>query len=228
MERVGVVPENPDIPLETNAKRLSRFMVKVTPQWRSREFFSRLETFDIPPGRRFSRLSKGQQRQLALALALASTPTLLILDDPTLGLDAVARRGLFEELIGELADRGTTVFLTTHDLSGIEGIADRVGVLKNGSLLVDEPLESLKARFCRLTWAPAHEVPAAKIATGLQHLDVLASGGDAGNCEAVVSGFSEVGFGRFRREAPVEVTRVDSLSLEEIFIALCGENGGRS
>lgn len=225
MERVGVVPENPDIPPETTADRLSRFMVKVTPQWRSGEFFSRLETFGIPRKRRFSRLSKGQQRQLALALALASSPALLVLDDPTLGLDAVARRALFEELVGDLADRGTTVFLTTHDLSGVEGIADRIGVLKNGTLLVDEPLEALKARFCRLAWTASEEVTAGKIESGLQHLEVLASDGSSGAGEAVVSGFSEVGFGRFRREAPVEVTRVDSLSLEEIFIALCGENG---
>ena len=60
---------------------------------------------------------------MALAIALASSPKLLVLDDPTLGLDAVARRELFEELIGELADRGTTVFLTSHDLAGIEAIA---------------------------------------------------------------------------------------------------------
>lgn len=225
MERVGVVPENPDIPPETTADRLSRFMVKVTPQWRSGEFFSRLETFGIPRRRKFSRLSKGQQRQLALALALASSPALLVLDDPTLGLDAIARRELFEELVGDLADRGTTVFLTTHDLSGVEGIADRIGVLKNGTLLVDEPLEALKARFCRLAWTASEEVPAAKIESGLQHLDVLASERSSGAGEAVVSGFSEVGFGRFRREAPVEVMRVDSLSLEEIFVALCGENG---
>ncbi len=92
---------------------------------------------------------------------------------------------------------------------------------------MDEPLEALKARFCRLSWASSDEVPPAAIEGGLQHLEVLASGGSAGAGEAVVSGFSEVGFGRFRREAPVEVTRVDSLSLEEIFIALCGENGGR-
>ena len=228
MERVGVVPENPDIPQETNAERLAKFMVKVTPQWRSREFFSRLETFGVPRKRRFSRLSKGQQRQLALALALATSPALLVLDDPTLGLDAVARRALFEELVGDLADRGTTVFLTTHDLSGVEGIADRVGVLQRGKLLVDEPLEALKARFCRLTWAASNQVPAGKVESRLQHLDVIKSEAVGGACEAVVGGFSEVGFGRFRREAPVEVTQVDSLSLEEIFVALCGAEGGRS
>ena len=70
---------------------------------------------------------------MALGLALAPEPRLLILDDPTLGLDPVARRSVFEELIGELADRGTTVFLTSHDLGGIEGIADRVGILQEGA-----------------------------------------------------------------------------------------------
>ena len=105
MELVGVVPENPDVPPETNAERVERFLARVTPNWDRDDFFSRLERFGIPRRQRFGRLSKGQQRQLALALALASSPKLLVLDDPTLGLDAVARRGLYEELVGDLADR---------------------------------------------------------------------------------------------------------------------------
>ena len=226
MLRTGVVPENPDVPPETTAKRLRPFMARVTPRWSSTEFFSRLDAFDVPRQTRFDRLSKGQQRQFALALALANSPELLILDDPTLGLDAVARRRLFEELVGDLADRGTTVFMTTHDLAGVEGIADGVGIMKDGSLLVNETMETLKARFCRLVWTASEDVPPARIEAGLGHLDVIDTGASGGIAEAVVSGFSEVGFGRFRDEAPVEVTRVDSLSLEEIFIALCGANGG--
>jgi ABC-2 type transport system ATP-binding protein len=225
MERVGVVPENPDVPPETTADRIERFMSRVTPFWRSANYFGRLERFRVPRNQRFSRLSKGQQRQLALALALAGSPRLLVLDDPTLGLDAVARRTLYEELVGELADRGTTVFLTTHDLTGIEGIADQVGVLKEGTLLVNEPLEVLKARYCRLIWTAPEGVSRQRIETGLQHLGVV----DAGPNEAVVEKFSELGFDRFRQEAGVDVTRIDSLSLEEIFILLCGEErGGRS
>lgn len=226
MERVGVVPEQPDIPPETSAEKLSRFMVRVAPRFRSRPFFDRLSTFGVPRRRRFDKLSKGQQKQMALALALASTPELLVLDDPTLGLDAVARRELFEELIGDLADHGTTVFLTTHDLAGVEGIAERVGILANGSLLVDEGLESLKARFCRLTYGAAANVPDQQIATALEHLGVVKTSSSGGAAEAVVEHFSEVNFGRFREEAPVEVLRVESLPLEEIFIALCGDNGG--
>jgi ABC-2 type transport system ATP-binding protein len=227
MERVGVVPEQPDIPPETNAEKLARFMVRIAPRWRGAEFFGRLEGFGIPRRQRFDKLSKGQQRQMALALALAALPSLLVLDDPTLGLDAVARRELFEELIGDLADHGTTVFLTTHDLAGVEGIADRVGILKNGSLLVDESLESLKARFCRLTLAAAEDISRDVINAGLSHLGALSTGKGAGSIEIVVENFSEVGFARFREKVPAEVLRVDSLPLEEIFIALCGANGGR-
>jgi ABC-2 type transport system ATP-binding protein len=228
MVRVGVVPENPDIPPETTAEQVERFMARVTPHWDRDDFFARLEGFGVPIRRRFDRLSKGQQRQLALALALASSPELLILDDPTLGLDAVARRQLFEELVGELADRGTTVFLTTHDLAGVEGIADRVGVLKNGSLLVDEPLMALKARFCRMEWTTADGVPSKIVESGLSHLGVLAAGAMGRAGEAIVSDFSEISFARFRQEAPVDVQRVDSLSLEEIFVTLCGDDrGGR-
>ena len=229
MVRIGVVPENPDVPPPTTAERVERFMAWVTPRWRREEFFARLEGFGVPQQQRFDRLSKGQQRQFALALALSSSPELLILDDPTLGLDAVARRDLYEELIGDLADRGTTIFLTTHDLAGVEGIADRVGVLQNGSLLVNEQVETLKARFCRLIWTETSDVSAERVEAGLQHLDVISSGGAGGATGAVVGGFSEIGFGRFRQETPVEVTRVEPLSLEEIFIALCGEErGGRS
>ena len=80
-----------------------------------------------------------------LALALAPQPELLVLDDPTLGLDAFARRFAFEELVGDLADRRTTVLVTSHDLAGIEGIADRVGFLAGGRLALTGALEQLKA-----------------------------------------------------------------------------------
>jgi ABC-2 type transport system ATP-binding protein len=229
MERVGVVPEVPDVPPETTADRVERFMARVTPFWRSADYFGRLESLGVPRKRRFSRLSRGQQRQLALALALAGSPRLIVLDDPTLGLDAVARRRLYEEIVGELADRGTTVFVTTHDLTGIEGIADRIGVLRKGALLVDEPLDVLKARYCRLVWTATDDVSVQRINAGLQHLGAVGGPVVAGANEAVVEKFSEYGFDRFRQDAPVEVMRIDPLSLEEIFIAVCGdERGGRT
>jgi len=90
-------------------------------------------------------LSKGQKGALVLALALGHGPELLVLDDPTLGLDVVARDAVFGEVIGELADRGTTVFVATHELRAVEGIADHVAILHRGRLVLSGALESLKA-----------------------------------------------------------------------------------
>ena len=106
---------------------------------------SDFDRFDVPVDRPFGRLSKGQKGAVMLALALGHSPELLVLDDPTLGLDVVARDAVFGEVIGDLADRGTSVFVTTHDLRAIEGIADHVAILQGGRLVLSGSLEALKA-----------------------------------------------------------------------------------
>lgn len=146
MERTGVVPEDPDAPPGLSPRRIAAFCAKIHPRWDAGAVAERLRRFEVPTDLPFGRLSKGQKGLVSLALALGHAPELLVLDDPTLGLDVVARRSLFEEVIGDLADRGTTVFVTTHDLAGVEGIADRVGFLRGGRLVVDESMESLKER----------------------------------------------------------------------------------
>ena len=153
MAKVGVVPEDPDAPPSMTARQLSAFCARIYPTWDAPAVEARLARFGVPAGTPYGNLSKGQRALVALALALASSPELLVLDDPTLGLDAVARRAFFEELVGELADRGTTVLLTSHDLAGVESMATRVGILKGGRLVLDEDLEALKARFRRLRYA---------------------------------------------------------------------------
>ena len=114
------------------------------PKWSRNGVADRMKRFGIPADASVTILSKGQKALFTLALALGNEPELLVLDDPTLGLDVVARNDFFSDFIGELADRGTTVILTTHDLIGVEGIADRVGILQGSHLAVDEDLERLK------------------------------------------------------------------------------------
>ena len=171
---------------------------------------------------RFDRLSKGQKRQLSLTAAISTSPQLLILDDPTLGLDPVARRELFEELVSELADGGTSVFMTTHDLAGVEGIADRVSMIKDGHLLVDEGLEALKSRFRRLEFPSEEGSLGEAVAAEMRPLQ-SAAGGDGG---VVVGGFDEGALSRISQASPAAQVTAEPMSLEEIFVALCGENGG--
>jgi ABC-2 type transport system ATP-binding protein len=145
MERVGVVPEEPDAPPEMTAAQLSAFCSRVYRRWDGGLVRDRLDRLGAPLDRPFGRLSKGQKGAVMLALALGHGPQLLLLDDPTLGLDVVARDAVFGEVIVELADRGTTVFVTTHDLRAVEGIAEHVAILHGGRIVLAGALEPLKA-----------------------------------------------------------------------------------
>jgi ABC-2 type transport system ATP-binding protein len=132
----------------------------------------------------------------------------------------VARKSLFEEVIGELADRGITVFITTHDLAGVESLADRVGILKKGRLVLDEDAEALKSRFRRIRFA-AQQV--ALEAGGLAAAAVRNWGSGA---EAIVSNYDDIAFERFRTASGMNAAEITPMSLEEIFVAVSGENAG--
>jgi ABC-2 type transport system ATP-binding protein len=216
MQRVGVVSEEADAPPEMSVAAIARFCGRLYARWDQGGVDTRLARFGIEPKTRFGDLSKGQKKQVSLALALAISPDLLVLDDPTLGLDAVARKSFFEEVITELADRGTTVLLTTHDLAGVETIADHVAILRDGVLVLDEELETLKARFRRIRVATQ---PAA-LETSSLHATVVRPWGSG--AEAVVTNYDDLAFERFQASLDTGA-EVASMSLEEIFIAVSGE-----
>lgn len=214
MREVGVVPEEPDAPPDMTPRQLLGFCAGLYPRWDSATADARLQRFRVPLDLPFGRLSRGQKAQLSLTLALGPGPRLLVLDDPTLGLDPVARREVYDELLGELADHGTTILITTHDLAGIEGLADRVGILHGGRLVLDAPLEDLKARYRKLSWAPFPALPPEALAPfaplgirqgGLGGEAVLTQGDPAG---LLAGGGADL--------------RLSTLSLEELFVALAG------
>jgi ABC-2 type transport system ATP-binding protein len=221
MQRVGVVTEEADAPPEMSVAGLARFCRSLYTRWDQPAFEARMRVFGVPLTSRFGTLSKGQKKQVSLALALAMSPDLIILDDPTLGLDVVARKSLFEEVIGELADRGITVFVTTHDLAGVETFADRVGVLKDGRLVLDEDVDALKSRFRRIRFA-AQQV--ALEAGGLAAAAMRSWGSGA---EAIVSNYDDIAFERFRTTSGLNAADIAPMTLEEIFLAVAGENGGQ-
>jgi ABC-2 type transport system ATP-binding protein len=206
MQDVGYVPEEPQAPPEMTPRALATFCGRLWRGWDGSAVAARLARLGIPADRAFRRLSKGQKKQVELALALGHRPPLVVLDDPTLGLDPLARRGFFGELMAELAEGGTTVLLTTHDLAAVEGIADRVGILAQGALRVDEPLEGLKARFRRVLFAPGREPAAA--------LRPLRHEARPWGVEVVVTAWSE------EAATAGEVREARPMSLEEIFAAL--------
>ncbi len=223
MARTGVVPEEPDAPPAMTARALFDFSARLYPSWDGEGSRARLERFGIPDGVPFGELSKGQKNMVMLTLALAARPELLVLDDPTLGLDPVARRALYDELVGDLADRETTVFLTTHDLSGIEGIATRAGILKDGRLVLDEEMETLKRRFRRIRYGNRATESRTDFGTELDAFEAVRVRVRGWGVDAVVSNYDDAAFERFRAIDGVEDASSAAMSLEEIFLAVAGE-----
>jgi ABC-2 type transport system ATP-binding protein len=144
MRRLAFTPETPDAPPEMRVDAIARFCARFHAAWDGAGFDERMRRFEIAGSRRFGKLSRGQKGLVHLALALAQRPRLLLLDDPTLGLDPVARRYVFDEVIDELAGRGTTILLATHDLEAVERLASHVALLHSGRCLVVGETEALR------------------------------------------------------------------------------------
>ncbi len=125
-------------------REMVRFTRSFYTQWDQKLVDEILDHFELSPKQKCGRLSRGQQAQVSLALAVAPDPELLILDDPTLGLDTVVRRDFLEALIQIIQTRGRTIFFSSHVLADVERVASRIGVMVDGVLRVDCPTETFR------------------------------------------------------------------------------------
>ncbi len=148
--RIGYVAEGHHLIQSYKVRRLIDLCRGLSLRWNRELFGHLLEMFRLPLDRRVKELSAGMRAQLNLALAMAVDPELLILDDPTLGLDTVARRQFLELAIDVIQRQGRTILFSSHILGDVERIADRIGILVAGKLVVDCTLEQLKSRIRRL------------------------------------------------------------------------------
>ncbi len=121
-----------------------RFTRPFYPTWNHTLMEQILDHFGLSRRQKIRRLSNGQRAQVSLALAVAPEPELLILDDPTLGLDTVVRRDFLESLIQIIHRRGRTILFSSHILGDVERVADRIGILLDGVLRVDCPTERFR------------------------------------------------------------------------------------
>ena len=142
------------------AERLGSFVGSFYPTWDRAEFNRLLALLDVPLQRKAIDLSGGTRSKLALALALAHRPALLLLDEPTSGLDPVARREFLEILSHESKRLGQTALFSSHLVDEVQFVAQRVGILDQGRLLYQGPIDGLLERVRRITWHPdQHELP---------------------------------------------------------------------
>jgi len=210
--RIGYVAEAHNLIQSYKVGRLIKLCKDLSLQW-NEEFFNHLiQTFRLPMDRKVSQLSTGMRAELNLALAMAIDPQLLILDDPTLGLDTVARRQFLELAIEVLGRDGRTILFSSHILSDVERIADRIGILVAGKLVVDCPLEELKSRVKKLRLIFPEEAP------GSLHLTEIINQQNQGR-EMVVT----IANLNKQKQAVIDTFKPSScteipMSLEDIFI----------
>lgn len=156
-------------------------------------------------------------------LAPGSRPEALIFDDPASGLPPGARHAILEELAADAAERGTAVLMTAREPAGVDESATHVGILKEGRLVVDSGMESLKRRFRRIRYA--NEVTEERTDYGkeLDAFDAARVKVRGWGVEAIVSNFDEEVFAAFAATTGVVDARAEVLTLEEIFVAVAGE-----
>jgi ABC-2 type transport system ATP-binding protein len=179
--------------------QLGRFVGAFYPTWDDAEYARLLHVLDVPPDRRSGILSGGTRTKLGLALALAPRPPLLLLDEPTAGLDPVARRE-FNDLVARMAaERGTTMFLSSHLVDEVEGIATRVGIVQAGRMSIEGRVDELRERVRRVRSAVPFEPPSGfvRVRGDVWHADGL----------------------QWATAQWPEGTSVELLPLEEIFLA---------
>ena len=151
-KKIGYVSENKRLYDYMTVDQMIRFTRAFYPDWRPEEERKLLRRFELPLGRKVKSLSKGMRTKLGLLMAFARQPELLILDEPSEGLDPVGIEELLEILV-ERCSEGTTVFFSSHQIAEVERIADQVCILHAGRLVLDSSLDDLRQSYRRIDLA---------------------------------------------------------------------------
>ena len=211
--KFAYIPDDFFYYLQATTKDMKKFYQGLYPNFNSQLFDQLQEYFPtINVNRTIRHLSKGMQKQVAFWLSVCTMPEILILDEPVDGLDPVMRRQIWSIVLSEVADKETTVLVSSHNLRELEDVCDHVGIMHKGKVMIERSLSELQGSICKLQVAFAEDdvaLPAQmhvlhKIQTG--RVQTL-----------IVRGEAEVAKQMLASLQPLLID-VLPLSLEEIFI----------
>jgi len=220
--RIAYVSENMNLPSWMNSEQAVRFNASFYPRWDAALANRLLSEFELRGAGRYPLLSKGQKRRLCLLLAMCQKADLLVLDEPTAGLDVVARHQFLEHILESVCDEGRTVFISSHLLSDLERVVDRVAIIRHGRLGLEGELDALKENVRKL-----HFPVVVSRESLAEQFEVIRY--DAGENEtiATVLDFDEASFrslcGMYKCG---ETARVYGFNLEDLFVELEKHNDG--
>jgi len=211
-QRVGYVPESHHMDRWMRVAEVVGFCRSLYASWNDRTCREMLDLFELDERKKVRHLSKGMLVKLSLVLAVSHEPEVLVLDEPMAGLDPLAREEFLDGVLRTICDRGRTVLFSTHSLDDVQRLADTVGILHGGRLLVHRNIEELLAttKRIRATLTDGRlpdRLPANTIWQRVQGREWLVTVGD----------FTEETVRQLRAEEGVEHVEVIDLGLEDLF-----------
>ena len=216
LSRIGYLSEEPDLPVWMRVHELLRYVSAFYPTWDPGYAEQLRRQFGLDPMARVKHLSKGQRARAGLLTALAYRPDLLLLDEPSSGLDPIVRRDILSAIIRTIADQGRTVLFSSHLLSEVERVSDRVAMIRSGRVLFCDTLSGIRAAHCRVTLRLDEATASPPLATG-----ALAWEGSGREWTGVFAApVADV-----RNDAQIagaELVEEYPLDLDEIFVAYAG------
>ena len=211
--RLGYLSEEPDLPGWMRVWELLRYTQAFYPRWDTTYAEHLREQFVLDPEARIKTLSKGQRARLGLIVAEAHRPDLLILDEPSSGLDPIVRRDILEAIIRTVTDQGRTVIFSSHLLDEVERVSDHLAMLHRGALRFCAPLEDIKTRHRRIALRFEQPQASAPHVAGAIRVD------GAGREWTVICDAARLHPGAMAQHLGATVVDDTVASLDEIFVA---------
>jgi ABC-2 type transport system ATP-binding protein len=222
LSRVGTLSEDRDLPGWMRVEELIRYCRAFYPKWDDAYAEGLREAFELDPRARVRQLSRGQQARAGLLVALAYRPELLVLDEPSSGLDPVVRRDILGAIVRTIADEGRTVLFSSHLLDEVERVGDRVAMIDRGRIVLDGAIDDVKARHRRVAIRldePRPDAPPLDAAIAVEGSGRDWSALCEGDLPAIAVEAERIG-GR--------VVDDRAVTLEEIFVARTRSHAGRA
>jgi ABC-2 type transport system ATP-binding protein len=218
LSRVGYLSEERELPEWMRVDELMRYTQAYHPTWDGAYARELLETFGLDPSKKVKALSKGMRAQAGLIAAVAHRPELLILDEPSSGLDAVVRRDILDAIVRTVADDGRTVIFSSHLLDEVERMSDHVTLMHHGRVTLSGVLDDVRREYqrSRVRFAEHFDQPPVLAAA-------LAMEGGGRTWSVIHSGALE----QFHHSVLAlggEVVESRDATLEEIFLARAGRS----
>ena len=209
--RIAYIPDEVAYFTQSTIKDMMRFYKSIYPAFDAGRFKQLGPAFELSLNRPLRKMSKGMQKQAAFWLALSCRPDYIVLDEPVDGLDPVMRRQVWSLLLGDVAERGSTVLVSSHNLRELEDVCDHVGIMNRGKMLLERSLSQLQDNMVKvqLALADGTELP--------ESLDILHCSVTGRLRQLILRGDAEEVTNKLSTVQPLFMD-VLPLSLEEIFI----------